>query len=92
MPLTRLRNERGSSRSSQPRTVLVSLLAYAGLRPGEALALRWRHIGERTINVEQSVSFGEMKNTKTNSSRTVRLLVPLAFQCAAFQKCPCAGG
>ena len=54
--------------------VLVSVLAYAGLRPGEALALRWRHIGQRTITVEQAVSFGEMKNTKTNSSRTVRLL------------------
>jgi integrase len=31
---------------------LVSVLAYAGLRPGEALALTWGHVRERTILVE----------------------------------------
>jgi hypothetical protein len=65
--------------------VLVSVLAYAGLRPGEALALCWRHIGERTITVEGSVSFGELKETKTNSSRTVRLLAPLARDLAEWR-------
>ena len=42
---------------------LVSLLAYAGVRPGEALALRWADIGERTVSVYAS---------KTRSERTVR--------------------
>jgi integrase len=57
--------------------VLVSVLAYAGLRPGEALALRWSHIRERTILVERAVALGELKTTKTSRTRTVRLLAPL---------------
>jgi integrase len=57
---------------------LVSLLAYGGLRPGEALALEWRHVRERTILVEQAVALGEVKITKTGQTRTVRLLPPLA--------------
>jgi integrase len=77
--------ERLRARLAQRDAVLVSVLAYAGLRPGEALALRWRHIGQRTITVEQAVSFGEMKNTKTNSSRTVRLLAPLAHDLAEWR-------
>jgi integrase len=28
---------------------LISLLAYAGLRPGEVLALTWGDIGDNTI-------------------------------------------
>jgi integrase len=31
---------------------LLSVLAYAGLRPGEALALTWAHVRGRTILVE----------------------------------------
>src|SRR4051794_21933777 len=34
---------------------LVSVLAYSGLRPGEALGLELRHIRQRTILVEQAV-------------------------------------
>jgi integrase len=56
---------------------LVSVLAYSGLRPGEALALTWAHIGERTILVERSLALGELKETKTRSTRSVRLLAPL---------------
>ena len=38
-----------------PRTaILVSLMAYAGLRPGEALALQWGDVGENTLLVERS--------------------------------------
>jgi integrase len=55
----------------------VSVLAYAGLRPGEALALTWEQIGERTILVERSLALGELKETKTRSTRSVRLLAPL---------------
>jgi integrase len=58
--------------------VLVSVLAYAGLRPGEALALTWSHVRERTILVERAVALGELKTTKTARTRTVRLLAPLA--------------
>jgi integrase len=58
---------------------IISLLAYAGLRPQELQALRWRHVRERTILVEQATSVtGELKTTKNARSRTVRLLAPLA--------------
>ena len=56
---------------------LVSVLAYAGLRPGEALALRWEDIRERTIVVDKAVALGEVKDTKTRAARAVRLLGPL---------------
>jgi integrase len=58
--------------------VLMSVLAYAGLRPGEALALKWGNIGGRTILVERSLALGELKARKTPipmsspSSRTHR--------------------
>ena len=52
---------------------LVSVLAYAGLRPGEALALTWDHVGKRTLLVEGAVSLGELKETKTGRSRSVLL-------------------
>ena len=74
----RLRAEflrRGSTLSA----TLVSVLAYAGLRPGEALALEWRHIRERTVLVEQALSDGELKRQKTGRQyRTIDLLAGLA--------------
>jgi integrase len=48
---------------------LVSVLGYAGVRPQEALGLRWRDIGDRTLAVFAP---------KTQTRRTVRLLAPLA--------------
>jgi integrase len=65
--------------------VLVSVLAYAGLRPGEALALSWGHIGERTILIERAVALGQLKTTKTGRTRTVRLLAPLASDLREWQ-------
>jgi integrase len=57
---------------------LISVLAYAGLRPGEALALTWNHIRNNTILVEQAVSYAQLKPTKTGQHRSVQLLAPLA--------------
>lgn len=57
-------------REMGPRdATLVSVLAYAGLRPGEALALKWSQVGERTLTVNAS---------KTGRRRSVKLLQPLA--------------
>jgi integrase len=64
---------------------LVSVLAYAGLRPGEALALTWGDVGERTILVERSVALGELKETKTRRTRSVRLLKPLRSDLKALR-------
>jgi integrase len=57
---------------------LVSVLAYAGLRPGEALALRWGDVRDRTVVVERAASLGEIKSTKTGAVRAVKILAPLA--------------
>jgi integrase len=64
---------------------LVSLLAYAGLRPGEALALRWGDIRERTILVERAVSLGEVKATKTRRARTVEMLSSVVADLARWK-------
>ena len=64
-------------RGCQRDATLVSVLAYAGLRPGEALALSWRHVGRNALLVDGAVSLGEIGNTKTGRSRTVPLLAPL---------------
>lgn len=77
-PLSPAQVEALRARLNLRDATLVSVLAYAGLRPGEALALTWGHIRARTILVEQAVSLGEIKSTKTGRSRTVNLLDPLA--------------
>lgn len=41
----------------------VSVLAYAGLRPQEARALRWGDIGERSIRVERAAAGCTVKTT-----------------------------
>lgn len=65
--------------AASPRdATLFSVLAYAGLRPGEALGLRWGDIRDKTLLVERAISLGVEKDTKTAAHRTVRLLVPLS--------------
>jgi len=65
---------------------LVSLLAYAGLRPGEALGLTWGRVRERTLLIEQTASAGGLKpSTKTRVKRSVKLLGPLAADLAEFR-------
>ncbi len=70
---------------TQRDAVLVSVLAYAGLRPGEALALAWGDLGERTILVERALALGEVKETKTRATRTVRLVDPLKADLKALR-------
>lgn len=55
--------------------LMVSVLAYAGLRPGEARALEWRHIKSKTLLIEQATDpDGTIKPTKTGQTRSVRLI------------------
>ena len=57
---------------------IVSVLAYAGLRPGEMLGLEDRHIRERTVLIDQAVAHGRLKIQKTGRMyRTVDLLAVL---------------
>ncbi len=84
-PLTPATVERLRQNMPPRDAALVSVLAYAGLRPGEALALTWGHVRERTILVEQAVSYGEVKSTKTRATRSVRMLAPLKVELAELR-------
>jgi integrase len=77
-PLAPVIAERMRAAASPRDATLLSVLAYSGLRPGEALALEWRDIRDRTILVERALSLGAAKDTKNLAHRTVRLLAPLA--------------
>ena len=77
-PLAPITVERMRLASAARDSALISVLAYAGLRPGEALALQWRDVREQTLLVERALSLGEEKDTKTAAHRTVRLLAPRA--------------
>jgi len=71
------------SSMTQRDATLVSVLAYAGLRPGEALALKWGDIRDDTIHVSRALSLGEEKATKTGRSRTVSVIPALRWDLAA---------
>jgi integrase len=68
--------------------VLLTTLAYAGLRPQEARALRWGDVAERTIRIERAAAGATIKATKTEELRTVRLLMPLAKDLASLRATP----
>lgn len=66
---------------------LLAVLAYAGLRPQEALALEWRQVRERTLLVERALSDGQLKALKNRRQpRTVELLTPLLEDLAAWRR------
>lgn len=76
--------------SAMPRkqrsATLVCVLAYAGLRPGEALGLAWRHVRQSTLLVEQAVSDGRLKRQKTGRIYcAVYLVAPLAGDLARWR-------
>ncbi|GIN57939.1 site-specific integrase [Lederbergia ruris] len=60
--------------------VLFRLLAFSGMRKGEALALTWRDINFKTkeIRINKALSRGKnsklyIKSTKTNEARTIKM-------------------
>ncbi len=66
--------------------VLIALLAYSGMRPGEARALTWGDVKQRTIVVDKAVQpDGTVKATKTSRNRSARLVKPLADDLKAFR-------
>ena len=83
-PSSRARSSGCARRSATRDAVIVSLLAYAGLRPGEVLALRWSDVGHGKIHVDgrrQTVRRG----TSVQAVREVRLLRALATDLAAWK-------
>jgi integrase len=89
-PITieKLRHQLLRGRRDGPRdTMLVSLLAYSGERPEEALALEWRHVRANTLLIEQKLVRGQIvAGQKTNRSiRTIKVLAPLAHDLAEYR-------
>jgi len=66
--------------------LLISLMAYAGLRPQEALALRVGDLRGTVLAVERAVAHGKIKPNKNERARGVDALTPLADDLAAFLK------
>jgi integrase len=75
---------------SQRDAVLVSLMAYAGLRPAEAFALEWGDVGNLLV-VDRSFTYGELRPTKTGSRRTIDIIEPLREDLEAFPFSPASG-
>ena len=67
-------------------SVLICVMAYAGLRPGEALALTWGDIGARSISITKALALGEVGETKTRHDRVVPLLEPLREDLEALRE------
>lgn len=65
---------------------LVSVLAYAGLRPSEALELRWSDIAGDSIRVPDAPTDPARDGSTRRAPRTVRLLLPLAEDLAEWRK------
>lgn len=58
-PLAPATVERMRAAASDHDAVLLSVLAYAGLRPSEALALRWADVRDQTLLIQRALSLGE---------------------------------
>jgi integrase len=74
-------------RATQRDAVLFLTLADTGLRPGEALGLKWEDVDSATrlLHVERAISLRELKPTKTGESRTVDLTLRLADALSRWQ-------
>jgi integrase len=57
--------------------LIVSLLAYAGLRPAEVVGLVWENVTAASIIVDRSAQFGQVVPTKTRRIRAVPIEQPL---------------
>ncbi|MGA2929562.1 MAG: tyrosine-type recombinase/integrase [Solirubrobacteraceae bacterium] len=77
----------GTPRTRQRDALIVSMLGYAGLRPGELRALRMADVHESTIHVQRGADpDGSVKATKTAHKRSVRLLSPLAQDVRQYRR------
>jgi integrase len=76
-----------SAKKRRAEAALFLTLADAGLRPSEALALRWEDFDEaaQLLLVERSLSGGQVKGTKTGTRRSVELTPRLTEKLQQWQ-------
>jgi integrase len=74
-------------RTAQRDVVMFLTLADTGVRPGEALGLKWEDVDSaaRLLHIERAISLRELKPTKTGESRTVDLTLRLADALSRWQ-------
>lgn len=77
MKIEQLRRHLLAGPNGERNAALVSVIAYGGLRPQEALALTWDAIGKRVIRVTEAAAFQELKETKNEAPRSVKIMSPL---------------
>ena len=76
----------GTPQTRQRDALIVSLLAYSGIRPGELRALRLADVQANTILVQRAANpDGTVKATKSQRRRPVRLLSPLAHDLREYR-------
>lgn len=64
--------------------IIVSFMAYAGMRPAEVCALTYGDCRNGLILIEDTVQLGELDDTKTMRPRTVEILPALADDLAEY--------
>jgi len=76
----------GTTQTRLRDALIASLLAYAGLRPGELRALRLGDVREHTLLVQRAANpDGSIKATKTRQRRTVQQLTPLGQELREYR-------
>jgi len=65
--------------------LIVSIGAYAGLRPEETVALRWTSVSGQALTIDEAYTAGELGQTKTGGRRVVPIVEPLAAELAAWR-------
>jgi integrase len=51
--------------------LIFKLATFGGMRPGEILALKWKHLSDESAKIEQRVYRGEIDTPKTRTSERV---------------------
>jgi len=77
--------ERLRARLATRDALMVAVLAYAGLRPQELLALRWDDVVDGALRIRRKNVHGQLfPYTKTRQNRRVKLLAPLGADLAEW--------
>jgi integrase len=84
-PLTPFQVESIRAQLKPRDPLLVSILSFAGLRPGEVLSLRWSDFDGEKLHVDSAISLGEERTTKTKQARDVKLIGILKAELLEFK-------
>ncbi len=84
-PLEPVAIERIRAELGRRGATLLSMMAYAGLAPDEAFALRWSDVGAYALSVETGWARRSGRGQAADRRRSVRLLPPVAGDLTAWR-------